>query len=230
MGIHQVSLVLRLVLRLTAFVALVGALAPAVFAQGITCTRTEGAPGDETTVTINIVDPLDGSTIPATAACGQPLSVTGTWSIEAPPPLFDFYIVIDASGSTAGDSGSDVDGDGIRFEYDDNIYCAEIAAAKAFIDALDPASARVSITRFQSFAELSQPLTTDFVAAQATLDRMKTVFPGGGTAYVPAMQSMEAEVVASGDRVNRDQVCLFLSDGQPNESLAQVDADRKSVV
>jgi hypothetical protein len=190
----------------------------------VVCEQVGGTPPDTTTVHVEIRSPAPGTVVPALTGCKGEVLIEGTWWVRAPPLLFDFYIVIDESGSTAADSGADVDGDGIRFEADDNILHAEIAAARAFVMALDPALSRVAVISFNRSASLRQPLSGNISGVVLILDAMRSDTPRFGTGYVPAMAAVEAEVNARGDRVSRRQRCLFLSDGAPDEALALTDA------
>lgn len=193
-------------------------------AAAITCEESGGTPGRETRVSITIESPSDGALVAASSGCGGVVVVTGKYEVEAPPLLYDFYIVIDASGSATRDSGADVDGDGILGEADDTIYQAEIRAAQDFIRALHPASSRAAVIVFNRNATLRQALTADLAAAIATLDAMRADNPRWGTGYVPAMEAVRLEMLARGDLAGRLQRCVFLSDGQPDETLAQTDA------
>ncbi len=200
------------------------ALAAPASAQTV-CEEVGGEPGRETTARLTIDYPLPGAVINL-VDCAAQITVTGSWQVTAPPPLYDFYIVIDASGSTLQDSGADVNGNGIFREPADNIYQAEIAAAEEFIRAVDPAASRVAIIKFSSAAltVVRQQLTPDMAAALATLATMKTEPPNGGTSYTSALNAIENEVLARGDRVNRFQRGIFLSDGAPSDvPLSQID-------
>ena len=208
-----------------AVVAGLWALAGAgVAAAAVTCEQSGGDPARPTTLRIVIESPADGDVVAPTTGCGGSVRVAGSFVVDAPPLLYDFYVVIDASGSTDADSGADVDGDGVLREADDTIYRAEIAAAEAFIRALDPASSRVAIIRFNRDAPVRQQLTPDLAAALATLDAMRGDRPRFGTGYVPAMESVRLEMLARGDLAGRLQRCVFLSDGVPDETLVQTDA------
>jgi hypothetical protein len=205
----------------TVLVALALAACALVAQAETTCSDTVGAPGDETSATLSILSPDDGDVI-TTTGCGEVVEVLGRWTIEAPADDYDFYIVIDRSSSTNSNSGADVNGNGRLGEAADNILRAEIAAARAFVDAVDPNHARIAIISFSSTAQLQQQLGT-VAQAQATLTAMATLTPSGGTRYVPAMALVEAEIGLRGSPATRRQHCLFLSDGRPGDSASAID-------
>jgi hypothetical protein len=190
----------------------------------VTCETTGGPPGEQVTVRLDILSPADGSVLAPTSGCGAEAVITGTWAIDAPGILWDFYLVIDSSSSTSLDSGTDVNGDGWRRTPGDSVYQAELAAAQAFVRALDPALSRAAVIAFDERATVHQRLTADLAAVDASLEAMKALTPLGGTRYVPALQAVDNEVVRRGDRCCRQQRALFLSDGQPQD--AQVDIDQ----
>lgn len=184
----------------------------------IVCEEVGGVPPRETTVRIVIDSPANGDVIPARTACGGKVTISGSFLVDAPPLQYDFYIVIDSSGSTTLDSGADVNRNGIFREPADNIYQAEIQAAQDFINALDWSASRVAIVRFSDApAILRQQLTTDMPAALATLETMKGEPPRGGTYYTSALEAVRLEMLARGDLVNRLQRGIFLSDGAPSD-------------
>lgn len=193
-----------------------------VAAGAVVCEQVGGPPGEEVTVHLEIVDPSDGALIPPTSGCGTSVTISGTFFVDAPPPLYDFYVVLDASGSAGADSGADVDGDGNLGGPGDTIYLAEIAAAQAFVRALDPAASRVAVIRFNRDATLEHALSADLASVDARLEALKSNGPRWGTSYVDAMNAVEAEVIARGDRARRKQRCIFLSDGVPDENIDQV--------
>lgn len=190
----------------------------------ITCEQVSGVPPRDTTVRIVIDSPDDNTVIQPRTACGGKVIINGTYLVDAPPIQYDFYVVIDASGSTTNDSGADVNGNGIFREPADNIYQAEIQAAQDFIRAMDPAGSRVAVIRFSNTASVRQQLTPDLAAAVSTLELMKSEAPGGGTYYVNALEAVRLEMLARGDLANRQQRGVFLSDGEPTDPLAAIDA------
>jgi len=202
--------------------AVIAMMALALRAEAaVTCSGSAGPPGSEVTAEMSILSPADGHVV---TDCTEEILVTGTWRVTAPPASYDFYLVIDASGSMNGDSGIDVDGDTVLREEDDDVYSASIAAARAFVEALDPARSRVAIITFSDAATLRQQLTPDFAAVRATLDLLDTQSPSGGTALVPPLQHVESEVLARGDRVNRYQRCIMISDGEAGDGQAALAA------
>src|SRR5690349_5764771 len=95
-------------IRLAACLALavgLGIVAPA--RAVVSCQAQAGPPGGETTVRIDIVDPVSPATIPPSAPCGQDVLISGTLAVTGPPNAYDIYIVVDASESTDNDSGAD---------------------------------------------------------------------------------------------------------------------------
>ena len=187
-----------------------------------TCTGSDGAAPVPTTATLSILSPASGSTL-TTPGCALSGEILGRWTITGPQMDHDFYIVIDRSGSTTGDSGADVNGNGILREAADNILRAELAAATAFVEAVPPDHGRVAIITFGSSAVLQQPLGS-VADALAALARLSTLTSSGGTSYTSAMTMVETEVGLRGNPATRQQRCLFLSDGRPGESLSTTDA------
>jgi hypothetical protein len=206
------------VLLALALVVGLATAAPAV----IVCESRDGTPPDETVVHVEIEAPAPGTVFPAAGACSLVVPITGTYYIQAPPTDFDIYIVIDMSGSTSNDSGADVNENGIFGEPADNIYQAEVAAAQNYVRGLDPAHARAAVISFNGTATLRHELSADLASVDAALEAMKMLSPGGGTAYLQAMRMVESEMNTRGDRVNRRQRVVFLSDGQPNEGFDEI--------
>lgn len=203
--------------------SLVTLLAAASTHAQVTCENVGGTPPDDTRVRIEITSPAPGATIPATSACSTTVRVEGNWLVESPIIHYDFYMVLDTSGSTRRDSGADVNGNGIFGEPADTIYQAEIAAAQAFERELDPAFQRAGVISFSDAPTLQHELSADLVSVDGALERMKTATPIGGTRYVPAMEAVRQESLLRGDPTHR-QRCIFLSDGEQNETLAEVEA------
>src|SRR5687768_14390372 len=73
---------------------LAGSLCMAPRAGALTCQASEGPPGGETTVRIDILDPPSPATIPPSAPCGQDVLISGTLSVTGPPTRFDVYVVV----------------------------------------------------------------------------------------------------------------------------------------
>jgi hypothetical protein len=121
----------------------------------------------------------------------------------------DVVIVIDTSGSAGSSSGADVDGDGVN----DSILAAEVYAAKALLDFLNPETTRVAIVDFSSNAYVVQTLTDNFEEASQSLDQLLSAGASGGTNFSSAMLSARNELLGSRSRFNATPVVLFMSDG-----------------
>ncbi|MEE2679095.1 MAG: vWA domain-containing protein [Myxococcota bacterium] len=171
------------------------------------------------------------------------------------PAAFDVMIVIDVSGSTRQASGIDVDEDGdVGFnpqlelvepglyppdmqstDADDSILGAEVKAADALIDSLDPKRVRVGVVSFsgemdsstgermkwnQQDAWLDVPLTSDHARAAAALRGILARGPHGGTNFAAGVRLAVRELAAlsgakSSPRPDAKKVVLFLTDGLP---------------
>ncbi|MBL4672768.1 MAG: carboxypeptidase regulatory-like domain-containing protein, partial [Arenicella sp.] len=130
----------------------------------------------------------------------------------------DVAIVIDTSGSTGNGSGADIDGDGIF----DNILKAEIFAAKALLDFLNPETTNVAVIDFSSSAILVQSLTNDFAAVNTALDQILASGPGGGTNFNSAMNVATTELAGLNSRSFATPVQLFLSDGSASVPTSEI--------
>ena len=193
-------------------------------AAAVHCSRTGGPPANPVTLTLDVTYPANGAVLPAVLPCERVVNVTGTFDITGTAAPHDFYVVIDGSGSTAWDSATDVDQDGVLHEQDDTIYRAEIAAARAFVAAVDPSFARVAVIRFSRFTQVVRTLTSDLAAVDAALVGMQSDPPDLVTRFVPAIDAVSDEVVARGSRPARQQVCLFISDGMPEDQPSAIHA------
>ncbi len=171
------------------------------------------------------------------------------------PADFDVMIVIDVSGSTKEASGVDVDGDGEigfdpqrelvepgRYPKDlrstdpqDSILHAEILAARALVDSLDPERIRVGVVSFsgemnpttgerRSFSQqdawLETPLTHDHRRAQSAVRGILARGSFGGTNFAAGLRLAVRELAAlsgskSQARPGAKKVVLFLTDGTP---------------
>jgi hypothetical protein len=161
---------------------------------------------------------------------------------------FDVVIVIDRSYSTSAPSGADVDGDGVlgrswgedyvpflswlfrvpSSDRGDHVLAAEVAAAAALVDQLDPRTTRVGVVSFSGGgrrraldAESELALTHDFRKVHHALGRILEEGPHGQTNIAAAMTRALGEVlgVPSAQSEPRDgvqRVVLFMTDGQPN--------------
>ena len=168
---------------------------------------------------------------------------------------FDVMIAIDASGSTRDPSGIDVDGDGVigidprqellppgtyppevtNTDPGDSILAAEIQAALALLDGLDPRRVRVGVLSFagevnpktnermrfdQQDAWLHQPLTSDFEAVRRALLGVLARGPRGATNFAAGIRLAITELAGlsgarSAPRPDSRKVILFLTDGVP---------------
>jgi hypothetical protein len=171
------------------------------------------------------------------------------------PASYDVMIVIDVSQSTKMASGADVDGDGqiglnphmelippgtfpedvLSTDPDDSILGAEVAAANALLDGLDPKRVRVGLASFagevspetgeraridQQDAWLEVPLSTDFGAARRALVAILARGPRGATNYAAGIRLGVRELAGlsgaeSQPAADAKKVILFLTDGVP---------------
>lgn len=211
------------------FVALALVSCSSLALASVDCERSEGTPPDDTRLTISIDSPEPGAVLAPMTPCKSRLTVSGRYSVSGPPASYDFYVVIDQSGSTNRDSGADVNGNGIYGEPKDTIYQAEIEAAQQFVRAIDPSASRAAVVSFSAAATLEHQLSADLASVDATLEIMRSDALGPATRYVQAMQGVIDEVNLRGDPATRRQRCIFLSDGEQSESLAEVDAKSREL-
>ena len=195
---------------------ILGALAScASVADAQTCENVfhDPATGDPTTVSVLITSPAEGAERRAFAPACPEVTISGIASTIGIPPEFDFYVIIDVSGSTQQSSGVDIDGDGVTWGSGDSILAAEVVAARDFVHSLDMTHSRVALVSFSSSARLVSLLTSDVAILDAGLAGLVS---GGTTDYSAAMETALAEHAARHDP-SREQVIIFLSDGVPNE-------------
>jgi len=190
----------------------------------IVCETVRGPPGEEVTLHMEILSPEQGQVF-ETGECEMPVTITGTFFVDAPEKLFDFYIVIDTTGSTSRCSQANVNENQILCDRDgsDSIYQAELVAAQRFLEQLDPATSRAALITFSTTAILQEPLTADLTRVWNMLEVLRSGDPGGGTNYVPALDLIRDEVEACTDCAGREQRGLFLSDGRPNVDVEGID-------
>jgi hypothetical protein len=171
------------------------------------------------------------------------------------PRTYDVMLVVDVSYSTRAASGADVDGDrtvGVnpRFELlppgafpddvlstdpEDSVLFAEVKAAKALLDGLDPRRVRVGVVSFsgevdpvtglrkrfdQQDAWLEAALTRDYAAVRRVLDAIVSRGAHGATNFAAGLRLAIRELAGlSGSQSEPDpqarRVILFLTDGQP---------------
>jgi len=178
----------------------------------------------------------------ATCAGGQPKS-------------FDVMIAIDVSQSTKAASGADVDQDGeigenpheglyLPGEYPDDVWstdsqdtilAAEVTAARALLESVDPERVRVGlltfsgqvnletgrqISRNQQDAKLEVPLTRNYDRVGRALDEVAARPPRGATNFAAGIRLATQELAGltgavSSARPDAKKVILFLTDGFP---------------
>jgi len=173
---------------------------------------------------------------------------------SAGPQQFDVMLVIDVSGSTNAASGSDVDGDGevgvnprnellppgaysnvLSTDLQDTVLHAQISAAHALLDGLDPRRVRVGVLSFsgevdpltgmrkridQEDAHLEIALTDDYDAVRRTLSAILARGARGATNFAAGIRLGISELsglpgARSTARPGSRKVILFLTDGLP---------------
>jgi Mg-chelatase subunit ChlD len=167
------------------------------------------------------------------------------------PTAFEVVIVLDVSGSTEYPSGMDIDGDGVLGETqrspvssqpdtantdpDDSVLAAEVAAARALLDGLDPSRVHVGVVSFSGEVDpmtqrrtgrgddalLEQALTPDYTSVRRSLDAVLLRGPNGGTNMEAGVKLALRELAGlpgavSVPRPHAKKVILFLTDGKPS--------------
>ena len=126
-------------------------------------------------------------------------------------------IVIDNSGSTADDSGTDFDGDGST----DSILEGELYAAMRLFDAYisagyDPSEINISLTTYHAtstqWGTFDLTERDDFIAA---LEDIGDRGPGGATNFVAGLNSVDTAWSGSGADPSDTNIVVFMSDGEP---------------
>ncbi|MGR3469214.1 MAG: Hint domain-containing protein [Shimia sp.] len=161
------------------------------------------------------------STLPtfATDSFAADIDIT----VDGLKPTINVALVVDTSGSTGGDSGSDVDGDGTN----DTFLEAQQFAAKAFFQNLidagyPPEDVTVTFVEYNSNAQLLGTFTLDEQAAfEAEVDALNS---GGGTNFEAGLDTVIDTwngLNADGDPNNdvdgdSTNAVVFLSDGVRN--------------
>jgi hypothetical protein len=187
----------------------------------------------------------------------------------------DLMIVIDVSDSTIEPSGVDLDGDGEsgttdarmrawlleqpdvreslierveRFDFDDSVLMAELAAAYGLVTDVDARLFRVGIVAFSGNAWVVAPLGSSREDLLGALDHVRWNFfyDLGGTDFVDAIRvatdaldppppkpgSEEAEAAPAappGEEERRDKSILFLSDGAPTGGTGRWEAEENAL-
>jgi hypothetical protein len=170
---------------------------------------TTGAPR---TLSLRVDAPEDGAVQRrfASADEGCTLLVDGWASTLGIPTRFDFYVVIDASGSTGDSAGVDLDGDGDL----ESVLEVEIESARRFVDTIDLTHHRVAIVAFSDSAHVLVHLTQD---RDIIAWGLSAVEPGGSTNFGRALEAVVVEHELYHDPT-REQAILFLSDGEPTDT------------
>ena len=134
-------------------------------------------------------------------------------------------IVIDTSGSTANDSGTDFDGDGTN----ETILEAELFAAQELFDAYvaaghDPSEITISLVTYSSGSAVEGSFTLDQTSefTQALHD-IAADGPGGTTNYEAALGSAGDAFTAAGADPADTNIVVFMSDGFPFPSGQDID-------
>lgn len=126
-------------------------------------------------------------------------------------------IVIDKSGSTAADSGTDFNGDGTNETILEGELYAALELYDAYIDAgYDPSEINISLTTYSSsstqWGTFDLTERDDFVNA---LDDIRDAGPGGSTNFVAGLNSVDTAWTASGADPSDTNIVVFMSDGEP---------------
>ena len=180
---------------------------------------------------VQFLDPRDGTTVT------QPrVTVTGTAEprSQATGGAFDVMLVIDTSGSTRVPASVAVDVTGTGPGPFDtlrgggpSILDVEVTAAMRFVEAADSASTRIGVITFSESGMMSrpgnawvdQPLTSEFGAVRAALERIGRTRPNGGTDMVAGMRLAIRELRGLSGAVSApreaSKVVLFMTDGFP---------------
>ena len=203
----------------------------------------------ESPVRVQIQSPGDGEIVRGRFDLAP---FAGMASSGEQPTDFDVMLVIDVSASTRYPSGVDVDADGVLGRREpplvrglpevecsdpgDTVLAAELAAARALIDELDPRRVWLGVVAFSGTADpsgeseqpssvkdatLHQPLTGDPELARAALGRIAEAGPRGGTnmahgVRLAALELSGREGALSQPRAGARKVMLFLTDGKPS--------------
>jgi hypothetical protein len=173
-----------------------------------------------------------------------------------PPAAYDVMIVIDVSKSTELPSGVDVDGDGVfgvnptlellpqgsfpegtvNTDPGGSVFEAELVAARALIESLDPSRVRIGVVSFsgdvdpasgrrrsesQQDAAVEAPLASGPAAALAALEAVRARGPHGATNFAAGLRLAITELsgltgAQSAARTDAKKVILFLTDGVPS--------------
>jgi hypothetical protein len=179
------------------------------------------------------------------------------------PSDFDVMVVLDVSKSTLAPSGVDVDGDGEvgvdpalellppgaypegtkNTDPEDSILYAEVAAARALVQGLDPRRVRVGLITFagevdpttgerrsptQADAWVEVPLTGEVGQVMQAIEAVLARGASGATDMAAGVRLAVRELAglsgaASRPRGNAKKVILFLTDGVPSLPIGKGD-------
>ncbi len=219
-----------------------------LFAAASGASAATGAP-----VRILVESPTPGATVSDQVHQAR---VQGSALAEGDRPLdYDVIIVIDVSQSTKAASGVDVDGDGVvgvnprnellppgtfppdvlSTDPEDTVLHAEIAAARALLDSLDPRRVHVALASFsgevdpvtgerasldQQDAWLEVALSADFDHVRGALGAILARGSHGATNFAAGVRLGVRELAGlsgaqSQARRQAKKVMLFLTDGVP---------------
>ncbi len=213
-------------------------LAVAALVAGIALPARAETPLEAPRARLAIETPRDGDLL---AASESTVFVAGRALYgERSADLFDLAIVLDLSKSTDAPCGIDLDedgyvgtapqgvfSDGASDDFGDSVLAAEIAAAHALLDQLDPRTTRVSLIAFSGDsdprtpdARTLVPLGTDYGAAHQALDELLKDWPTGRTNIAAALNLATAELIGTSSAQSRPRpdavrVILLMTDGQP---------------
>jgi hypothetical protein len=212
-----------------------------------------GAQAPPPPVRVTVAEPVAGAVI--RAPVHQARIAGSALANAAGPDAFDVMLVIDVSDSTKLASGVDVDGDGVvgidphnellppgaipsdvySTDPQDTIFQAELRAARALLEGLDPRRVNVGVVTFagevdpttgkrkridQQDAWLELPLTNDYAKVGAALDGVLARGHFGATNFSAGIRLGIVELAGlagarSQPRPHAKKVMLFMTDGFP---------------
>jgi len=199
---------------------------------------------DQTSIDLEIEYPGDGAVLPD-SPCGT--FVAGrAMALNDRSKRFDVALVLDTSGSTAGPTGADINGNGVigapqrgrisslfgggSTDEGDSILAAEVAAARQILRDFDPRTTRVAVITFAGSdseeqpgppALTRQPLTNEYARVEQSLDFILREEPHGQTHMSGAVDHATTELLGLfGSRSEKiadaEKLVFFFTDGQPN--------------
>jgi hypothetical protein len=172
----------------------------------------------------------------------------------------DVVVAIDLSDSTIEASSLDLDGDGEggrtdpvlldwlrrhpdardafvgrieREDFDDSVLMAELAAARAIVNQVDPRMFRVGLVAFSGHAFVAAPVGSSREALLAALDRLRWSFLEdlGGTDFAQALRVAAGALAAAppGGAPARERSILLLSDGALAGGRSREEIEREAL-